>query len=139
MLNRSSGPKRTFRLPPRLLERLPPSLLLLARDRYLWAMVIVALLLNVGLVAFLIIQFNLLPPLVPLHFDPRGEPDRIEPRETIFLLPQIGLIIIAGNFAFGAAVYRREPLISYMLAGTAILLQFLLWFAAILIVRAVSV
>lgn len=112
------------------------------RDRYLWALVIVALIVNLGLFAYLILEFNrtplALPPLVPLHFDVNGEPDRIEPRGALFSLPQIGLIVIIGNLALGAIMHRREPLATYLLAGTAIVIQLLLWLAAIQIVRTVA-
>jgi hypothetical protein len=115
---------------------------LVIRDRYLWALVIVALIVNLGLFAYLILEFNrvppTLPPLVPLHFDASGEPDRIEPRSALFSLPQIGLIVIVGNLMLGALMYRREPLATYLLAGTAIIIQLLLWLATIQIVRIVA-
>jgi uncharacterized membrane protein len=115
---------------------------LVFRDRYLWALVIVALIVNLGLFAYLLLEFNrvppTLPPLVPLHFDASGEPDRIEPRSALFSLPQIGLIVIIGNLVLGALMYRREPLAAYLLAGTGIVIQLLLWLAAIQIVRIVA-
>lgn len=120
------------------LRRLPLWLQAALRDRLIWAMVIVALVVNLGLFAFLLIQFNQLPPFLPLHFEIAGDPDRIEPRGLLFTLPQIGLITIFGNFVLASLIYRREPLAAYLLSGTAIVMQFLLWFAAIQIVRVVS-
>lgn len=115
---------------------------LVIRDRYLWALFIVALIVNLGLFAYLILESNrvpvTLPPLVPLHFDASGDPDRIEPRSALFSLPQIGLIVILGNMALGGLMYRREPLATYLLAGTAIVIQLLLWLATIQIVRIVA-
>ncbi len=105
------------------------------RDRYLWGMVIVALFVNLGLFAFLLLVSNQLPPLVPLHFDASSVPDRIEPKSGIYSLPQIGLIMIVLNFVLGSVIYRREPLAAYLLGGVAIAAQFLFWFAAISIVR----
>jgi len=128
---------RQLSLPPTFLDRLPQWLQAALRDRYLWAMVIIALFVNLGLFAFLLLVVNQLPPLVPLHFDAAGQPDRIEDKSAIFSLPQIGLIMIVLNFLFGASIYRREPLAGYLLGGIAIAVQFLLWFAAISIVRAV--
>jgi uncharacterized membrane protein len=128
--------------PVRELARRAAEAAVVVRDRYLWALVIVALIVNLGLFAYLILEFNrvppTLPPLVPLHFDAGGEPDRIEPRNALFSLPQIGLIVIVGNLALGALMYRREPLAAYLLAGTAVLIQLLLWLAAIQIVRIVA-
>ncbi len=119
-----------------------PAVALIIRDRYLWALVIVALIVNLGLFAYLIIEVNrvppTLPPLVPLHFDAAGEADRIEPRNALYSLPQIGLVVIVGNLALGTLMYRREPLAAYLLAGTAVVIQFLLWIAAIQVVRFVA-
>jgi hypothetical protein len=124
-----------------LARRVAPAVVVV-RDRYMWALVIVALIVNLGLFGYLILEFNrtplALPPLVPLHFDVNGEPDRIEPANGLFSLPQIGLIVIIGNLALGALMYRREPLATYLLAGTAIVIQLLLWLAAIQIVRIVA-
>jgi hypothetical protein len=130
---------RQISLPPTFLDRLPTWLQAALRDRYMWAMVIVALLVNLGLFAFLLVVATQLPPLVPLHFDAAGRADRIEDKSAIFSLPQIGLIMVVLNFFMGAAIYRREPLASYLLGGMAIGAQFLLWFAAIFIVRATLV
>lgn len=131
-----------FSTPIQELARRASAAVVVVRDRYVWALVIVALIVNLGLFAYLILEFNrtplALPPLLPLHFDVSGEPDRIEPRGALFSLPQIGLIVIIGNLALGALMYRREPLATYLLAGTAIVIQLLLWLAAIQIVRIVA-
>ncbi len=131
-----------LRVPPDWQQRIPPGLLLILRDRYLWALVIVALVVNLGLFAYLIFEFSrvppTLPPLVPLHFDVNGDPDRIESRDALFSLAQIGLIVIVGNLGLGALMYRRERLAAYLLTVTAIVIQLLLWFAAIQIIRVVA-
>ncbi len=123
-------------------NRLPPAVLQTARDRYLWALLIVALVVNLGLFAYLIFEFSreppVLPPLVPLHFDASGEPDRIESRNVLFSLAQIGLIVIVGNLGLGALMYRRERLAAYLLSASSIVVQLLLWFAAIQILRFVA-
>ena len=128
-----------FEIPVGGRRRLPSSLRSLLTDRYLWALLILALVVNLGLFALLIVQFGNLPPLVPLHFDPGGEPDRIEARNAIFSLPQIGLLIILLNMILAGFFYGRERLAAYLLAGMSILIQFFLWFAAIGIIRAISV
>ena len=120
---------------PSFLDHLPPWLQAALRDRYLWAMVIVALFVNLGLFAFLLLVQAQVPDLIPLHFDAAGQPDRIDAKSAIFSLPQIGLLMIFLNFFLGSAFYRREPLTSYLLCGIAIAAQFLFWFAAISIVR----
>lgn len=128
---------RQFPCVPNFLDRLPVWLQAALHDRFLWAMLIVGLFVNLGLFAFLVVVSNQLPDLVPLHFTAAGAPDRVEPKSVIFSLPQIGLIMIVLNLALGALIYRREPLAAYLLSGIAITVQFLLWFAAVAIVRAV--
>ena len=118
-------------------ERLPTWFRAPLHDRYLWAMLIIALFVNLGLFTFLILLSSQLPPLVPLHFDAAGQPDRIEPKDSVFSLPQIGLILIVVNIAIGTPFYRREPLAAYLLGGMSIAVQLLLWVAAISIVRVV--
>ncbi len=130
---------RQLFLVPNWLDRLPLWLRAPLRDRYVWSMAIIALFVNLGLFAFLLLVAPQLPPLVPLHYAANGQPDRIEGKLAIFSLPQIGLIMIVLNFLLGGGMYRREPLASYLLGGIAIVAQFLLWFAAISIVRAVLV
>ena len=144
MLGSSSGARWAERLhlPSNWQQRIPPGVLLVLRDRYLWALVIVALVVNLGLFGYLIFEFSrvppALPPLVPLHFDVNGDPDRIESRDALFSLAQIGLIVIIGNLGLGALMYRRERLAAYLLAATATVIQLLLWFAAIQIIRVVA-
>jgi hypothetical protein len=128
---------RQLSFPSSFDARVPAWLRGALHDRYFWSMLIVALFVNLGLFAFLIVLSAQLPPLVPLHFDSAGQPDRIEPNDAIFSLPQIGLIMIVLNFALGTLAYRRETLVAYLLGGVAIGVQFLLWFAAISIVRVV--
>jgi hypothetical protein len=123
-------------------SHIPPSLQLAFRDGFLWALVIIALVVNLGLFAYLLFEFTrvpaILPPLVPLHFDINGDPDRIESRDALFTLAQIGLIVIIGNLGLGMLMYRRERLAAYLLTATAIVIQLLLWFAAIQIIRVVA-
>jgi hypothetical protein len=84
-----------------------------------------------ALVGLLCFQFSSLPWLVPLHFDAAGNPDRLEPRSQIFIIPLIGLLALLLNGALGGLTYRRERVASYLLWGGAILVQVLVWAAAI--------
>lgn len=127
---------RQLYLPPTVIDRLPEWLRAVVRDRYVWAMLIIALLLNLGLFAFLLLVADQLPQFVSMHFDALGVADRVEDRGAVFTLPQIGLIVILFNFALVGFSYKREPLASYLLGGMAIVVQFLLWFAAVGLVRA---
>lgn len=118
----------------------------LITDHWVWAPVVIAVLLNLGLFAFLSIQvsnlnaqFHNLTPVVPLHFNSAGEPDRVEPVGAVFGLPIIGVIVISLNLLLGGLIYRREQMATYLLVGTAAGVQLLLWIAAITVMRAVAV
>jgi hypothetical protein len=126
---------RQISIPPTFLDRLPLWLQAVLRDRFVWAMLIVALFVNLGLFAFLLLVEPQLPTFVPLHFDPAGQVDRVDAKNGIFTLPQIGLLVILLNIAVAALFYKREPLAAYLVCGVGIAVQFLLWFAAVSIVR----
>jgi len=87
-----------------------------------------ALLALVGLLCY---QFPALPWLVPLHFDVTGAPDRLGPRGQIFTIPLIGFLVLLLNFLLGWLAYRRERMVSRLLWGGAILVQVLMWVAAL--------
>jgi hypothetical protein len=89
---------------------------------------ILAIVLLIGLLCF---RLPMLPRLVPLHFDLMGNPDRLGLRWQIFIIPLIGLLALALNGVLGWLAYRRERMISYLLWGGAVLVQVLVWTAAI--------
>jgi len=101
------------------------------QDRLGLILLLVAFLAVVALTGLLCFQFPALPRMVPLHFDVTGSPDRLSPRGRIFIIPLIGLLTLLLNGALGGLAYRRERMASYLLWGGAILVQVLVWTAAI--------
>lgn len=101
------------------------------RDRLGMALLAAGFLAILALVGVLCFQFPALPRLVPLHFDAAGNIDRLGLRGQIFIIPLIGLLTLLLNGALGVLVYRRERLASYLLWGGAILIQLLVWTAAL--------
>lgn len=97
-------------------------------------MLILAFLINLGLVAFLVVRFDGMNDLIPLHYDAQGFPDRIESKNGIYGLPMIGFVILFGNAILALAAYRRERAASILLAVSAMTVQLLLWLAALNIV-----
>lgn len=83
-----------------------------------------------GLIGFLSFRFPTLPMLVPLHFGASGSPDRLGPRTELFLIPLIGLSTLLINGALGGLLYRRDRVASYLLWGGSVLVQLLVWTAA---------
>lgn len=101
------------------------------RDRLGLTFLTASLLALLTLLALLCFHFPTLPRLVPLHFDAAGNPDRLGPRGQLFITPLIGLLTFALNGALGGLAYRRERTISYLLWGSAVLVQVLVWTAAL--------
>ena len=104
------------------------------QDRLGLALLAVGFLTILALTGFLCFRFPALARFVPLHFNAAGNPDRLGPRGQIFMIPLIGLLALVLNGTLGSVAYRRERLVSYLLWGGAILIQVLVWAAAVGIV-----
>lgn len=107
--------------------RVPP----LSRDRLSLLFLVLVLALNLALFSFLWLRFNQMPELVPMHFDTLGQADRIAPRNEIFKLPIIGVIVAGTNLTLGLLLRRTSPFATYLLWGGAVLVQLLLFVAAL--------
>ena len=105
------------------------------RDRLGLALLGAALLALLALIGLLAFKYPTLPHLVPLHFDAAGKPDRLGPRANIFTIPLIGLLVFLFNGALGWVVHHRERVASYLLWGGAVLVQILVWTAAVGVLR----
>ncbi len=101
------------------------------QDRLGLALLVTGFLAVLALTGLLCFQFPALPRLVPLHFDAAGNPDRRGIRGQIFTIPLIGLLTLLLNGALGGLAYRHERVASYLLWGGAVLIQVLVWTAAI--------
>lgn len=101
------------------------------RDRLGLALLAAGLLAVLALAGLLCFRFSALPRLVPLHFDAAGNPDRLGARGQVFIIPVIGLLALLLNGVLGGLVYRHERVASYLLWGGAVLVQVLVWTAAI--------
>jgi hypothetical protein len=95
------------------------------RDRLAQGVLAGGVLLNLAVFGLLLFQYPTLDNLLPLHYDAAGAVDRISPRKDVFVLPVVGLIILAVNGAFGALMYRRERIASYMAWSGAAFVQIL--------------
>jgi hypothetical protein len=105
------------------------------RDRLALALLVGGSLALLVLVGWLSLRFPSLPPLVPLHFDAAGNPDRMGPRVQVFITPFIGLLVLVFNGALGGLAYRYERMMSYLLWGGAVLVQILVWVATFGLLR----
>jgi len=104
------------------------------RDRLAQLLLGLGALANAALFAYLLARYPTLPGILPLHFTAFGSVDRLAPKEQILRLPTIGLITFIANALLGFALHRREPLATYLLAGTGLLAQFLIAIALLHII-----
>jgi hypothetical protein len=101
------------------------------RDRLALGLLGTGILAAVALLGLLTFRYPGLPLLIPLHFNAAGFPDRFGPRVQVFITPLIGLLTLLLNGTLGGLAYGRERMISYLLWGGAVLVQVLVWTAAV--------
>jgi len=107
---------------------------LLLRDHALQILVALALVVNLVLFGYLAIRFEALPDNLPLHFDVSGLPDRIDAKSGIFGLPIIGLVVFVLNTVVGTLIHGNQRAATLLLAVSALLVQVMMWIAAINII-----
>jgi hypothetical protein len=103
-------------------------------DQTGWILLGAALVINLGLFAYLAGSFPHLDSQLPLHFNRLGQADRIGTKMELFALPIIGSIILLTNLVLGLLLYRRERAGSYLLWGSSAAVQALFWLAAFSII-----
>jgi len=88
-----------------------------------------ALVLNLGLFAYLCVAYPDFPPILPVHFTALGESDRLAPAITVFAIPAIGALGLILNSLLGLAIHSRERLATLLLWGGTVVIQAYLWVA----------
>lgn len=126
-----STPSLTHKLPPRLQDAWHT----FREDRPAFSTIGLAGVIHLLLWMTTILGYFRLPPLIPLHFDALGQPDRIEPRTSIFSLPLIALVLLVAN-GVGGALLRRwvDEFAAYLLWGGVVVIQTLFWLAILSII-----
>jgi len=108
------------------------------RDPLARALLFLGISLPLVLLGFLGLRAGSLPALVPFGFDPQGNPDPLVPPGRLLLLPLIGGLCWAVDLGLGSTFYRRvtdRPL-AYGLWGVAVVVDLLLWGAALSLLAA---
>ncbi|MBM4424754.1 MAG: DUF1648 domain-containing protein [Chloroflexi bacterium] len=104
------------------------------RDRWAAGLVIAGLLLPFILLIVIAARFPTLPAITPLHYDGLGQVDRTGPPTGLLILPTIGGLAWLANGLIGAVLYalrRNDRPAAYMLWSGSIVVQLLLWVAAV--------
>ncbi|MBI2304082.1 MAG: DUF1648 domain-containing protein [Chloroflexi bacterium] len=100
------------------------------------AMVMLALIFNIALFGYVSYVYPSLPQLLPLHFTPFGQVDRVGPKVEVLWLPSMALAAWSANLFFGLYLYAKERLGMYLCLGASLLVQTVIWVAIIrLVVR----
>jgi len=104
------------------------------RDRSAAVLVAAGLVLPFLLLIAIAIRFPALPDTIPLHFDGAGQVDRVGPPSGLLILPAIGALAWLVNSLIGGLLYatrQNERPIAYLLWVSSIVVQVLLWLAAL--------
>jgi hypothetical protein len=108
------------------------------RDPLARGLLFLGMTLPLVLLGFLGLRAGSLPDRVPFGFDSQGNPELLVPPGRLLLLPLIGGLCWALDLGLGSAFYRRlgdRPL-AYMLWGVALVVNLLLWAAAVTLLAA---
>jgi hypothetical protein len=85
---------------------------------------------NAGLFAYAALRYPHLPGIVPLLSE-AGQVTLLGHKEELWELPAIGLTVLLTNTILGFALHRWERLVTYCLGAMAVLVQILVWSAAL--------
>jgi len=88
---------------------------------------------NAGLFAYVALRYPHLPGIVPLLSE-AGQVTLLGHKEELWGLPAIGLTVLLTNTILGFALHRWERLVTHCLGAMAVLVQILVWSAALKVI-----
>jgi Bacterial PH domain len=104
-------------------------------DRTVRRLLLIALALNLIVLAVLAARYPLLGPTVPMRFNAVGQVAEPRPRHQVLFLPLAACGLSLLNTVVGLAFYRRQQLGARLLQGASILVQILFGVAVATIIR----
>jgi len=105
------------------------------QERAYQALLLLALLGNLAIFAYVSFRYPFLPPVLPLHYNILGEIDFLGTRAETFKIPGIGTGVLLVNLALGLVLHPRERLAATLLLATSVLVQVVLLVATISILQ----
>jgi hypothetical protein len=102
-------------------------------DQFVSRVLMLALLLNLALLAYLCTRYPSLAPSLPMQFDFMGSAVGFRPKWQIFFLPFAGLGLLLLNAALGIWLYHREKTGARLLQLSSLLVQLLFGIACVTI------
>jgi PH (Pleckstrin Homology) domain-containing protein len=104
-------------------------------DHTVRVLLLVALALNLAILAMLAARYPLLGPTVPMRFNAIGQVAEPRPRHQVLFLPLAAFGIGLINTLIGLAFYRRQQLGARLLQGASVVVQILFGVAVATIIR----
>lgn len=102
-------------------------------DSLTWWLLGAAAVIYLALIGYLSLIYADLPAMLPIHFNALGQADRIAEKSALVTLPAAGGIVLGLNLFLGGLIYRWDRVATYLLWGSAIVMQVFLWIAALTI------
>jgi hypothetical protein len=109
--------------------RSPLLTLPLWRDRFFWAAVLFAMIIDLGILGVMMSRYGDLGIRIRLHFGAWGQADRITSRIWVLVLPVLGLGIVGMDTVVGMVVHEHERLAAHLLVVAGLITQVLLYLA----------
>jgi hypothetical protein len=107
----------------------------MAQDPRAWALLGLAITVNLALLLFVAWRYPNLPPFLPLHFNAAGEVDFIGTPGEAFRLPTIAGSLLMGNTVLAIVLHRYERLASYLFLAAAVFAQLVMLVAVFNLLR----
>ena len=104
-------------------------------DRTVRALLLLALFLNLLVLAVLAARYPLLGPTVPMRFNAIGQVAEPRPRHQVLFLPLAACGLTLLNTVVGLAFYRQQQLGARLLQGASVVVQILFGVAVATIIR----
>ncbi len=101
------------------------------RDEWFWGAILVGLLANLVLFGVTFALYPGLPERIGLHFDARGDIDLVASKAGLLVIPVIGALALVVNSLLGILLHYKEQVAAYLLSGMSMILQAVLWVAAL--------
>jgi len=104
------------------------------KDRFIISALLTAIALNIILWIILYLKIKPSEYPIPLHYNIFFGVDLVGEYNKIYILPGIGILILFFNLILSFSLYKKERLASYLLIGTAVLIQMFLILSGVSII-----
>ncbi len=108
---------------------------LLLNDPIALGLLGIAVLLNVVMVAYILLQYDSIPSSITLHWNVNGFPDRIGSPREIWIVPLITGMVTIANFLLAWSIVTFDRFAARLLLGATCLVQLVAWVALITLIR----